>query len=94
MSPNHRLRRTLPVFLLLAALLSTSLPAQAVAARRPLVPVRKVAILGEDALSWLWNLFSGLWMRGISKEGPSIDPDGQPHQSAPPDEGMSIDPNG
>jgi len=94
MSPNHRLHRTFPVFLLLAALLLSSLPVQAAAARRPPVPAGKVSALGEEALSWLRNLLSGLWMRGSAKEGPTIDPNGQPHQSAPPDEGMSIGPNG
>ena len=94
MSPNHRLRRTLPVFLLLAILLCASLPLQAAAVHRPSAVVWKVAVLGEHALSWLRNLLSGLGMRGIAKEGPTIDPNGQPHQSATPDEGMTIDPNG
>jgi len=94
MSPNHRLRRTLPVFLLLAALLFTSLPLQAAAVRHSSARVWKVTAVGEDLLSWLRNLFSGLGMRGIAKEGPTIDPNGNPHQGASSDEGMSIDPNG
>jgi len=94
MSSNHRLRRTLPVFLLLAILLFASLPLQAAAVHRPLTVTWKVAAIGEDALSWLRNFFSGLGMRGIAKEGPTIDPDGKPHSSTPPDEGMTIDPNG
>jgi hypothetical protein len=94
MSPNHRLRRSLPTFLLLAALLFAGLPAQAAAVHRPSAVVWKVAVLGEGALSWLRNLFSGLWMRGSAKEGVTIDPDGKPNQTPPPDEGVTIDPNG
>ena len=94
MSPNHRLHRTFPVFLLLAALLLSSLPVQAAAARRPPVPAGKVSVLGEDALSWLRKLVIGWWTRGSAKEGVTIDPDGKPIQGASSDEGMSIDPNG
>jgi hypothetical protein len=94
MSPNRSLRSALPVALLLAALVFTSLPVQAAAARRPPAPVWRVAVLGEDALAWLRNLFSGLWLRGSAKEGMTIDPDGQPRPGASSDEGMSIDPNG
>ena len=91
MSPNHRLRRTLPVFLLLAALLSMSLPIQAAAAHHSSAVIRKVTAVGEGVLSWLRNLFSGL---GIAKEGMSIDPDGKPKPDTSSDEGVSIDPNG
>jgi len=94
MSPNHRLRRSCPIFLLLAALLFASLPAQAAAGHRPPAVARKVAVLGESALSWLRHLLGGLWMRGIAKEGPSIDPNGTPQPGNSSDEGMTIDPDG
>ena len=94
MSPNHRLRRTLPVFLLLAILLFASLPLEAAAVHRPSAVAGKVAVLGEGALSWLRNLLSGLGIRGLTKEGVTIDPDGKPNPSTSSDEGMTIDPNG
>lgn len=82
MSPNRSLRRAFPVFLLLVALLFTSLPVHAAPARRD------VAALGEEAIAWIHELLAGLWGRGLAKEGTSIDPNGQPK------EGMSIDPDG
>ncbi len=97
MSPNRRLRRSLPLLLLLAALVFAGLPVQAAARRSPARPSAKiwrVAVLGESAFSWLRNLLMGLWMPAGAKEGMTIDPDGQPHQNAVPDEGMTIDPNG
>jgi hypothetical protein len=93
MSPKTRLCRNLPLFLLLAALLFASLPAQAAPAHRPADLARKVTALGEDALSWVRNLAAGLWLRATAKEGTILDPDGQPAPSTSSDEGVTIDPN-
>lgn len=94
MSPKRSLRCRLPVFLLLVASVFTSLPVQA----QPVLPsaavVRRVAVLGENLLSWFRELFASAPQPGMTKEGMSIDPDGQSHQNAASDEGMSIDPNG
>jgi len=93
MSPNRNLRRVLPGLVLLAGFVFASLPARAQPLRHPLVKIRKVAVLGEDALSWVRNVFARLWLPEMTKEGTSIDPDGKPGQQGT-DEGVTIDPNG
>jgi hypothetical protein len=93
MSTISRQRRVVTVFLLLTALLFGSLPVRARAARGPAAETRKIAALGENALSWLRLFVSSLWHPEMTKEGPSIDPNGQPRQQGS-DEGMSIDPDG
>lgn len=94
MSSNPSLRRSLPVFLMLAALVFTSLPIQA----QPVLPstavVWRVAVLGEGPFAWFQEILASVRQSGMTKEGVTIDPDGQPHQGASSDEGMSIDPNG
>ena len=92
MSTTSRQRRAFPVFLLLVALLFGSLPVRAQASRRPSTEMRKITALGEDALSWLRLFVASLWHPEMAKEGPSLDPDGQPRQQN--DEGITIDPNG
>jgi hypothetical protein len=77
----------------MAVLLLGSLPIHAQASRRPSAEMRKIAILGENALSWLRLFVASLWYPEMAKEGPSLDPDGQPRQQGN-DEGMTIDPNG
>ena len=93
MSTSSRLYRVFPLFLLLAALLFGSLPVRAQAARRPAPEIRKITALGETALSWLRLVVASLWQPEMAKEGPSLDPDGQPRQQGA-DEGITIDPNG
>jgi hypothetical protein len=94
MSTISRPCHVLTVFLLLAALLLGSLPVYAQASRRPSAEVRKIAVLGEGALSWLRRVAASLWQPEMTKEGPSIDPNGQKPGQQGNDEGMSIDPNG
>ncbi|HEY2292671.1 MAG TPA: hypothetical protein VGM86_18370, partial [Thermoanaerobaculia bacterium] len=61
-----------------------------------------VAVSGDAVLSGIWRFVVSLWPRGTTKEGMSIDPDGNANHTGastnPPgdliDEGMSIDPNG
>jgi len=91
MSPNPSPRRALAVFLLLVALVFAGLPVYAQPVHRPPAGIGKVAGLGEDAFAWVRDLFAS-WLRGLSKEGPTIDPDGRPNSQ--PDEGPTIDPNG
>ena len=93
MSTISRRRSVFTAFLLLAALLFGSLPVRAQASRRHPAEMRKIAVLGESALSWLRLFVASLWHPEMAKEGPSLDPDGQPRQQGS-DEGMSIDPNG
>jgi hypothetical protein len=97
MSPI-RLRRTLPVFTLLTALLVTPTLAQAL----PSQPNRPAATESAGFLGSLWHLLTSLW----GAEGGSIDPWGghsQPTNGARSSgalhnlwgaTGMSIDPNG
>jgi hypothetical protein len=106
MSPNPSPRRGLPVALLLAALVFAGLPIHAQPAQRRLPGIWEVAVSGDAAASWVRDLFARLWMRATTKEGMTIDPDGQKegvsidpdgnaHQEhVSIDEGMSIDPNG
>lgn len=93
MSTFSRRRHVLTVFLLMAVLLLGSLPVHAQASRRPSVEVRKIAVLGEGALSWLRLFVASLWHPEMAKEGMTIDPNGQPRQQEN-DEGITIDPNG
>jgi hypothetical protein len=100
MSSKPASQRVFIAFVLLAALVLTSLPAQARPVRRPATGRHSVAVSGDTALSGIWRFVVSLWTRGTSKEGTSIDPDGN-HMgtsTAPSgdliDEGMSIDPNG
>lgn len=92
MSTSSRQCRVFAAFLLLAALLFGSLPVRAQAARRPSTETRKLTALGESALSWMRLFVASLWRPEVAKEGPSIDPNGQPRQAS--DEGITIDPNG
>lgn len=93
MPHNRSLCRRLPAFLL-AALIFASLPLHAMPARRP-EPVWKFGVLGELALSWVYQVFSLSPENPPSKEGVLIDPDGQPTQEGHDgDEGITIDPNG
>lgn len=88
MSPNRSLRCELPAFILLAALLFTSLPVHAASARRSGSALGEVAALGEEAIAWVHDFFGSLWTWGATRERISIAPDGQPK------EGVTIDPNG
>ena len=92
MTTSSRQHRVLPAFLLLVALLFGSLPARSEPVRRPLERIQKVAALGSQALSWIESVFASLWQPEMTKEGMSIDPNGQPGQQG--DEGVTIDPNG
>jgi hypothetical protein len=95
-----RLRRTLPAFTLLAALLVTPVVANA-RPNRPHRDSRPAAAASTSFLGDVWHRLTGLW--GAS--GGSIDPWGgqaQPPSGTHPsgtgspagDSGMSIDPNG
>lgn len=92
MTTSTRRSLVFPAFLVLVVLFFGSLPVGAQPARPPLERIRKVAVLGAEALSWMRGVFAGLWQPERTKEGPSIDPDGQPGQQG--DEGVTIDPNG
>lgn len=92
MSMISRRRCAFTAFLLLAVLLFGGLPVHAQTNRRPPAEVRKIAVLGENTFNWLCLVVASLWHPEMAKEGPSLDPDGQPRQTS--DEGMSIDPNG
>jgi hypothetical protein len=94
MSTSSHQHRALPVFLLLAALLFGSLPVRAQAARRPAPEMQKLAALGENALSWLRLFLDSLWRPEMTKEGMTIDPNGQKPGQQGNDEGITIDPDG
>lgn len=92
MSHNRNLCRRLPA-LLLAALVFASVPLHA-APSRLAAPVWRVAVLGERILSWIRGAID-LGPGNPTKEGMSIDPNGQPTQDGHDgDEGITIDPNG
>ena len=93
MSTRSRQRRIFAAFLLLAALLLGGLPVRAQANRRPPAEVRKITVLGEGAL-WLRRILASLWHPETIKEGPTLDPHGQPAPGASSDEDPTIDPNG
>jgi hypothetical protein len=90
MSPYRSLRRAFTAVLLLALFLASA-PARAQPARSPLS--WKAAVLGESALTWVWERLARLWGGEMAKEGMSIDPNGQP-QGQTSDEGPLIDPDG
>jgi hypothetical protein len=93
MSASFRQYRAFPVFLLMAALALAGLPARSQPVLKPSPQqTRKVAAPGEDLLSQIRLFLARLWSPGLTKEGPSIDPDGKPGGQG--DEGITIDPNG
>jgi hypothetical protein len=86
-------------FALLAALILASLPVQARTVRRPTTSRNSVAASGDNSLSGIWRFVVSLWPRGTTKEGTSIDPDGNANHTGTSagdliDEGVTIDPNG
>jgi hypothetical protein len=102
MSSKPAWQRIFCVFVLLAALVLASLPAQARPVRRPVAGLPSVAVPGDTTLSGIWRFVVSLWPGGTMKEGMSIDPNGGTNHagtSTTPtgdltDEGTSIDPNG
>lgn len=90
------------VCVLLAALVLASLPAQARTPSRPTTSRNSVAVSGDNALASLWRFVASLWPRGTTKEGTSIDPNGNTNHTGTStnpagdliDEGTSIDPDG
>ncbi|HEY3566805.1 MAG TPA: hypothetical protein VGP73_02640 [Thermoanaerobaculia bacterium] len=99
MSSKPASHRVFFVFLLLAALILASLPAQARTVHRSPASRNSVAVSGDTVLSGIWRFVVSLWPGVVVKEGTSIDPDGNHTTSTTPtgdliDEGMSIDPNG
>lgn len=99
MSSKSASRRIFFAFALLAALTLASLPAQA---RTPAARHQAVTVPGDTVLSGIWRFVVSLWPRGTTKEGMSIDPNGNAsHTGASTnpagdliDEGVTIDPNG
>jgi hypothetical protein len=85
MSSHHTLRNGVVVTLLLALLAVAGAPVQARTLRPAVERISRVAGLGER----LWHFLVSLWPRDLSKEGMSIDPNGDRVH-----EGTSIDPNG
>ena len=100
MSRNSGIRFVVGVLALFLVSVFTSLPAPAQPLRRPAAGLGKVAVLGEGALRWVRDLFSGLLAQGTAKEGMSIDPNGSQNPGGTPvdpgldGEGVSIDPDG
>jgi hypothetical protein len=102
MSSKSASHRVFFAFVLLAAFILASLPAQARTIRRPTTSRNSVAVSGDNTLTSLWRFVVSLWLRGTTKEGMSIDPNGNTNHtgtSANPagdliDEGTSIDPDG
>ena len=99
MSSKPASHRVFFVFVLLAALVLTSLPTQARQVHRSTASRNSVAVSGDTILSGLWRFAVSLWPHGTTKEGMSIDPNGGTHQAGTStgdliDEGTSIDPNG
>jgi hypothetical protein len=95
-SAYHRVFFT---FALLAALVIASLPAQARTAHRSTTSRNSVAVSGDSGLSGIWRFVVSLWPRGTTKEGMSIDPNGNTNGVGTStgdliDEGVLIDPNG
>jgi hypothetical protein len=92
-------RRVFFTFALLAALVLASLPVQARTVHRSTTGHNSVAVSGDDGLSGIWRFVVSLWPRGTTKEGMSIDPDGNSNHTGTSagdliDEGVLIDPNG
>lgn len=102
MSSKSAYRLVVFTFALLAALILASLPAQARTAHHPPASHNPVAVPGDNGLSGIWRFVVSLWPGATTKEGTSIDPDGNANHtgaSTTPtgdliDEGTSIDPNG
>jgi len=100
MSSKSASHRVFCAFALLAALVLVSLPAEGRPVRRPPASRNSVAVYGDTVLSRLRHFVVRLWPHGATKEGTSIDPDGNhAGTSTTPsgdliDEGTSIDPNG
>jgi hypothetical protein len=102
MSSKPASQRVFLAFVLLATLVLASLPAQARPVRRPATGRHSVAVSGDITLSGIWRFVVNLWTPGTTKEGMSIDPDGNTNHTGTSttgagglaDEGMSIDPNG
>jgi hypothetical protein len=89
-------------FVLLATLVFASLPAEGRPVRRSATDRHSVAVPGYSTLSGIWRFVVNLWPRGTTKEGMSIDPDGNVNHTGTStnpagdltDEGVLIDPNG
>ena len=102
MSLKPASHRVFFAFVLLAALVLASLPAEGRPVRRPATDRHSVAVAGDTGLSGIWRFVVSLWTRGTAKEGMSIDPDGNTNHAGTPtasaggliDEGVTIDPNG
>ena len=100
MSSKPASHRVFFVFVLLATLVLTGLPAQARPIHRSAVSRNSVAVSGDTILSGIWRFVVSLWPgRTTTKEGMSIDPNGGTHPAGTSagdliDEGTSIDPNG
>lgn len=99
MSSKPASQRIFLIFILLAALVFASLPVQARPVHRPETSRNSVAVSGDNALASLWRFVASLWPQGTTKEGMSIDPNGNTNHTGTStgdliDEGMSIDPNG
>jgi hypothetical protein len=90
---SRRLRRSLPVLVLLAGLVLPLAPAAAFSF--PTVALHQSSEgLGSAIWAWLSHLLQATW----EKNGMTIDPDGQPTAITPPsphvDKGSQPDPNG
>jgi hypothetical protein len=102
MSSKPASQRVFFAFVLLAALVLASLPAQARTIRHPPVNHNSVAASGDTFLSGIWRFVVSLWSGGTTKEGMSIDPDGNTNHTGASthpagdlaNEGTSIDPDG
>ncbi|MBW8878198.1 MAG: hypothetical protein JF614_24820 [Acidobacteria bacterium] len=91
--PSLRLRRCLPVLVLLAGLVLPLSPAHAFP--HPVVaPHHSAKGPSSSVWAWLAHLFHATW----EKNGMTIDPNGQPTATAPPgppgDNGSMPDPDG
>jgi len=85
MSSHHALRNGVVVAVLLALLAAAGAPVQARALHPAVERISHVAGFGER----LWHFLVSLWPRDLSKEGTSVDPDGDWIH-----EGVTIDPDG
>jgi hypothetical protein len=85
MSTHHALRNGVVVAVLLALLAVAGAPVQARTLRPAVERTLHVAGFGER----LWHFLVSLWPRDLSKEGMSVDPNGDRIH-----EGVTIDPDG
>jgi hypothetical protein len=76
---SHRLRRSLPVLILLAGLVLPLTPAAAFSLPSTVTHHSSTG-LGSSVWAWLSHLFQAAW----KKNGMTIDPNGQPGATAPP----------